>query len=199
MRKIGLFGGTFDPIHNGHIKVAQTAIDKIGLDMVIFIPSGQPPHKTKKQISDKQTRLEMTQLAIQDIPYFKLSDYELDKQNLSYSVETVKHFLDEYPGDTFYFIVGADSFSDLPTWYGYRDLMELCCFVVISRPDTKKEELLARFEGNEKPPRVFFIDDVFMDISSTQIREMVAEGNNIIELVPIKIYEYIIKKSLYRE
>ena len=195
--KTGLYGGTFDPIHNGHIKVVQAARNFLQLDRIIFIPAGDPPHKTGKRITEKEHRLAMVQ-AVAEWVDAEVSDWELLKREKSYSVETVRHFQKEYPRDEIYFIIGADSFYDMPTWWHYEELMALCNFVVVSRPDYEKETLLSQFKGSEKPPRVFFLDDIFVDISSTQIREKVAEGKDISKLVPPEVAAYIEKHHLYQ-
>jgi len=195
--KTGLFGGTFDPIHNGHIKVAQSAKQRLGLDRIIFIPSGDPPHKKDKQVTDKHKRLAMVETALSDTDIL-VSDWEVQQDAKSYSVELIKHFQKEYPEDELYFIIGADSFRDLPTWWHYRELLSLCSLVVMARPDTDKQELLSRFEGTEVPPRVFYLEGLLMDISSTQIREMVAEGKDISHLVPQSVAFYIKNQGLYK-
>jgi len=195
--KTGLYGGTFDPIHNGHIKVVQAAENFLQLDRIIFIPAGDPPHKAGKQITEKEHRLSMVQ-SVADRVGAQVSDWELLKQEKSYSVETVRHFQAEYPDDEIYFIIGADSFYDLPTWWHYEELLGMCNFVVVSRPDYEKETLLSKFKGNETPPRVFFLDDIFVDISSTEIRERVAAGKDISKLVPPEVATYIERHHLYQ-
>ncbi len=194
--KIGLFGGTFDPPHNGHLKVAQEAKNHLQLDRIIFIPSGDPPHKTDRQITDKKHRLEMVKMAAEQEGAF-VSDWELTRERKSYSVETVRHFKETYPQEELFFIIGADSFRDLPSWWHYRELMSLCSFVVVSRPDTEKSSLLSRYQGDETPPRVFFLDHIFMDISSTEIRQMASEGKDISRLVPEMVNTYILNHRLY--
>lgn len=195
--KTGLYGGTFDPLHNGHIKVAQAAKNHLQLDRIIFIPAGDPPHKTDKQITDKAHRLNMVNLAAENVGA-EVSDWELSRKEKSYSTLTVKYFKELFPEDEIFFIIGADSFRDLPSWWHYRELMGLCNFVVVSRPDVDKSTFLSRFAGDETPPRVFFLDNILMDISSTQIRSMVKEGEDISRLVPPYIAEYIQNNGLYR-
>ena len=195
--KTGLYGGTFDPLHNGHMKVAQAAKNHLQLDRIIFIPAGDPPHKTEQTITDKAHRLAMVRLAAEKEGAF-VSDWELLKTEKSYSTKTLQHFKELYPEDEIYFIIGADSFRDLPSWWHYRELMRLCNFVVVSRPDVDKSTFLSRFSGDEAPPRVFFLDNIFMDISSTKIRQMVKEGEDISRLVPPMIAEYIEAKGLYK-
>ena len=196
--KIGLYGGTFDPLHNGHMKVAQEAKNHLQLDRVIFIPAGDPPHKAGKAITDKQDRLNMVRLAA-EAEGAEVSDWELSRREKSYSVETLKHFQTQFPEDELFFIIGADSFRDLPSWWHYRELMELCTFVVISRPDIEKDSLLTRYAGDEKPPRVFFLDHIFMDISSTNIRKMVSEGKDVSRLVPPAVHQYMQSRGLYQK
>lgn len=195
--KTGLYGGTFDPLHNGHIKVAQAAKNHLQLDRIIFIPAGDPPHKTDKKITDKFHRLAMTRLVAENVGA-EVSDWELSRKEKSYSTLTVQHFKELYPEDEIYFIIGADSFRDLPSWWHYRELMGLCSFVVVSRPDVDKSTFLSRFSGDETPPRVFFLDNILMDISSTQIRNMVADGEDVSRLVPTYIAEYIQANGLYK-
>ena len=194
--KTGLFGGTFDPIHNGHLKVAQTAKNCLQLDRIIFVPAGDPPHKTGKKITDKAHRLAMVELVAKACGA-EVSDWELGRKEKSYSVDLVRHFQEAFPEDEFYFIIGADSFYDLPTWWHYRELMSLCSFVVIARPDTEKEKLLSCFSGDEAPPRVFYLEDILVDISSTKIRHLIGEGKDVSQLVSPEVMSYIKMHSLY--
>jgi len=194
--KIGLFGGTFDPIHNGHIKVAQAAKNNLQLDKVILIPAGDPPHKAGKNLSDKMHRLDMARLAAEPLGA-EVSDWELLQTGKSYSVDTVRHFQATCPRDELFFIIGADSFYDIPTWWHYRELLELCSFVVVARPDTDKNKLLAKYAGDEKPPRVFYLQDILVDISSTAIRDKVRRGEDISTLVPPAVQDYIHSHKLY--
>ncbi len=195
--KTGLYGGTFDPLHNGHVKVAQAAKNNLQLDRIILIPAGDPPHKTGKEITAKEHRLAMTRLVAETVGA-EVSDWELLKTEKSYSLETVRHFCEQYPEDEIFFIIGADSFRDLPTWWRYRELMTLCNFVVVSRPDVPEDTLLSNFAGDEAPPRVFFLDNILVDVSSTQIRRMVKAGEDISRLVPPEVLNYIESKGLYR-
>lgn len=198
MKKIGLFGGTFDPIHIGHIKIAEAARDKAKLSEVIFIPAGEPPHKTEKKQENKEDRLEMTKLAVSRHQFFSVSDYEIKLKEKSYSLNLIKHFKKVYPEDKLYFIIGADSLYDLPEWYHYEEFMTLCEFIVISRPGIKKEHLLNKFSGKEKPFRAFFIDNINIGISSTQVRQLLKEGESVRQLVPAEVCDYIEKHGLYK-
>ena len=197
--KIGLFGGTFDPPHNAHIAVAQKALCEYSLDRIIFIPAGDPPHKKDKEKTDKRIRLKMIEFALTGFDFFCVSDYEINLQKPSYSVNTVKFFKEKYPKDELYFIIGGDSFRDIPTWYNYREMLTLCSLIVLARPDTPKNKLLELFDGDEKPPRVFYSDSLYMDVSSTDIRKKIACGEDVSNLVPAKVLDVITKENLYKE
>jgi len=197
MKRIGLFGGTFDPVHKGHVMVAEIAKKEMELDEVIFIPAGNPPHKEDKKIADGTHRLNMLLLATEDTPYFKVSDIEIRKKEKSYSVDLIKHFRKELKKTELFFIIGADSLYNLPTWYHYEELMQMTNFIVISRPETNKSSLLDKFSGNEKPMRAFFVDDVFIDISSTEIREMLKSGADTEKYLDKSVLNYIRANRLY--
>ena len=198
MKKIGIFGGTFDPIHTGHIEIAKTAKERMALDMVVFVPSGDPPHKSLKNARNKEDRLTMTELATSSYDFFSVSDYEIKKNEKSYSVNLIKHFKEVYKEDELYFIIGADSLYNLPLWYHYEELMEMVTFIVLSRPHQLDEKnLLDKFKGTEKPFRAFFIDDVSIDISATEIRDKIKNGQNVKDILPQLVYRYIIDNGLY--
>lgn len=199
MMRTGLFGGTFDPVHKGHILVAEIAKEKMNLDEIIFIPAGNPPHKTDKDITDGGKRLKMLSLATEKKPCFKVSDYEILKREKSYSVDLVRHFKENLKDSELFLIIGADSFYNLPTWYHYEELMEMTSFIVISRPQVKKENLLDKFSGNEKPMRAFFIDDVSIPISSSEIRQALFCGENAEKYLDKSVLSYIKEKGLYKE
>ncbi|MBE7040258.1 MAG: nicotinate-nucleotide adenylyltransferase [Ruminococcaceae bacterium] len=197
MKRTGLFGGTFDPVHKGHIMVAEIAKKEMDLDEVIFVPAGNPPHKTDKKIADGKDRLNMLLLATGDIPYFKVCDAEIKKKEKSYSVDLIKHFKEKLQETELFFIIGADSLYNLPTWYNYEELMQMTNFIVISRPETNKSSLLDKFSGNEKPMRAFFIDDVSIDISSTEIRKMLKSGADTEKYLDKSVLNYIRANRLY--
>ena len=198
MSRIGLFGGTFDPIHIGHTDIAEIVKEKLNLDKIIFIPAGNPPHKTDKDVTDKIDRFNMVKLATEKYDSFCVSDYEINKAERSYSVNLLKYFKEIYFEDELFFIIGGDSLYNLPAWWHYEELISLCSFVVVSRPDQyEKEHLLDKFSGKEKPFRAFFIDDIKIDISSTAIREKLKKGQNVQNMLHESVYGYIKDNRLY--
>lgn len=199
MKKTGIFGGSFDPVHKGHIIIAQIAKEQMNLDEVIFVPAGNPPHKTDKKLASNEDRFNMLKLATEHIDGFFVSDYELRKTEKSYSVNLIKHFKEVLNDSELYFIIGADSLYNLPMWYKYEELMEMTNFIVVSRPQVKKENLLDKFSGREKPMRAFFIDDVFVPVSATEIREKVKNGENTDDYLDESVLNYIKIKGLYKE
>jgi nicotinate-nucleotide adenylyltransferase len=191
--RIGLFGGTFDPIHVGHLIVAEEAREGLGLERIIFIPSGIPPHKHHRKISDPKLRLEMTGLAIEDNKHFELSDFEIGQQSASFTVETVKHFRDILGERAeLFLIVGADSILDVPTWREPEKLLSRCQPIVAGRPGFDLDGL-----GPELRERVRMLEGVLVDVSSTDIRERVAAGRSIKYLVPASVASFISEHKLY--
>lgn len=227
-RQIALFGGTFDPIHLGHLAVAQAALRAFRLDRVFFIPSGHPPHKPLGELHAYEHRFAMVALACAGNPRFVPSLAECADgggPTAFYSVDTVRRFRSEYdgPGDRIYFIVGADSFLQIATWKDYQTLLGLCDFVVASRPGFRTDalrqaippELLAdSAQGALKDtPRkgsrgsrsialrdstVHLLDTVASRVSATNVRYRLDRGRSVRGLVPPRVEEYISKQALYR-
>ena len=216
MKKIGLFGGTFNPIHLGHLRAAEEIGDFFGLFRVIFIPSSYPPHKKKEGILAANLRAEMVRLAVSDNPRFALSEVELDRPGKSYSVETVEHFRRQFgPGTQLYFIVGLDAFREIHTWKEYTSLFGLCHFVVMTRPGFEKKfspehlpvEPAADFcydtqNGGYAHKFGFFVyptEITGLDISSTRIREHLQRRKSIRYLVPPAVEAFIAANHLYQD
>ncbi len=221
MKKIGIFGGTFNPVHMGHIIVAEEVKKGFDLDQICFIPASIPPHKKKKKVARASDRLEMIKLAISDYEDFTVSDIELKRSGPSYTIDTLNHFKKAFSEETrFYFMVGMDAFLDIDTWKSFRKLFDVTPFVVMSRPgviDGKGEEKIkilknilvskvspdyrfnasqnAFFDPEKKP--VYLFDVTPVDISATMIRRKISEGESIDSLVPVKVKEFIESKGLY--
>ncbi len=220
-RKIALFGGTFDPVHAGHLAVARAAERRFHLDEVHFIPSGRPPHKPRHGLAPFPHRFAMVALACAERPRFVASLAEagpdLSGRLIFYSIETVRHFRHTYhqADDHLYFILGADSFLAISTWKDYEALLNSCDFIVASRPGFRTEtlrlvippELLGRPSVSGSPnPRaialrrttVHLLDAVNSHVSATEVRRRLRRGQSIHGLVPTRVEEYIRKQSLYR-
>ena len=187
-QKIGILGGTFDPIHIGHLLLAQTAKIELGLDKVFFVPTKSPPHKKRLDIIDKELRYDMIKKAIANNPDFKCSRYELDKSGVSYSIETVRYFSARFPKSEIYFISGSDAGSEFKTWKNVSELIKLCKCVVARRP---------KYETTDFPQGVKYLKGFFLNLSSSEIRKRLKKGESVRYLVPSKVYAFIENRKLY--
>ena len=200
--KVGISGGTFDPIHHGHLIVAEQIRESMGLDKIIFIPSGTPPHKDNKRITPAEHRYRMAELAIGTNPHFEISRIEVDRAGSTYTVDTLtelKALYGEQPG--LYFITGADIIPELQTWRHFERLFTLCDFIAVLRPGYKKDGFLREIENLKTSYRakIHIVDAPLIGISSTIIREQVKGGKSIKYLVPESVENYIHEKRLYME
>lgn len=199
-KRIGLMGGTFDPIHHGHLVAAEVARFEFGLEKVIFIPAGIPPHKTRKDISLFAHRLEMTSRAVASNPFFTVSDLEIKREGSSYTIDTVQEMCRLFPGNEFYFITGADAVLEILTWRNVIGLLELCCFIAATRPGFKLESLNNSLNhlNHQQLSKIKMLEVPALAISSTDIRKRVQDGRPIKYLLPEKVEEYIYLKRLYK-
>ena len=212
----GLLGGTFDPIHFGHLRGAEEMLEIFNLNRIIFVPSSRPPHKLEGEITSFNHREQMIRLAIEDNVNFSFSEVEKLRAGKSYSMETVEYILNKYMKDLeLYFIVGQDAFQAVTTWKDWERLLLLCNFAVMTRPgydDMRLNEILPKefaekFTYDEKNDgfngptghTIYFRHVSFLDISSSRMREMVREGKSIKYLAPDKVRQYITKNSLYKK
>lgn len=200
-RKIGIMGGTFNPIHNGHIALAQAAYDFCCLDEVWFMPSGVSYLKIHDNVVSGVHRLAMTELAIDGCSYFKCSDMEVFRKGNTYTADTLRLLHDMYPADDFYFIMGADSLFGLPGWKEPEVIAGLCTLVAVSRDDMDVQQLQAQKTLLEHTldARVILVPFNKIDISSSVIREKLQKGESVESMVPIKVLEYIGQHDLYKE
>ena len=197
-KRVGIFGGTFDPIHMGHLIVAETIMDEFHLDKVVFIPAAVPPHKLDKQISPAKHRYMMTMLATCSNPRFQVSDMEMHRQGPSYSRDTLAQLIEEHGSDTeFYFIVGADSVENLHTWNRIDELLTMCHFIGASRPGCMPdmEKIAQRF--GPLAEKIHCLETPELEISSTEIRHRVGQKRTIRYIVPETVEQYIYKEKLY--
>lgn len=197
--KIGVLGGTFDPIHLGHLAIAEEARKRLKLDIVLFIPAGQPWMKTGSALTPVEHRVEMVRLAIAGRPYFKLSMLEVDRTGPTYTVDTLVELrkgLNEE--DELFFILGVGSLKELPRWHEPARIIALCRLVVAPRPGYPQPDLKAleaKIPGLSR--RVILLTGPLVDISATDIRERVAGGISISRLVPETVERYIKEHGLY--
>ncbi len=200
-RKVGLMGGTFDPIHTGHLVLAEDVRDAFGLDEVLFIPSAQPPHKGGVATVPPEHRYVMTELATASNPFFRVSRIELDRKGPSYSWLTVTELQEKYGASTdFYFITGSDAINLLDTWHRAEDLLTRCHFIVSVREGVPLDEArLAKSFGALAKEHIHRLMTPALEISSTDIRERIRRGASIRYIVPDAVADYISKEGLYLE
>ena len=220
--RIGLFGGTFNPVHFGHLRAALEIREGFDLDEVILIPAALPPHKIPVDVADAADRMQMLDLALEDVSGLRLSDIESKRSGPSYTIDTVQHLRQTLPDQSrIYLIMGMDAFLEIDTWKSYNELLEQIPFIIISRPNTGScatdfgwkflEEYLTSkisadyvfsksqncYRTKDKQP-VYIYEVTGLDISSTRIRSLISEGRPIRFLVPQKVAHYIQSKGLYK-
>jgi nicotinate-nucleotide adenylyltransferase len=223
-RRVALFGGSFDPIHNGHLSVARAADRRFNFDELHLIPASRPPHKLKQHLAPFPHRFAMVALACTEHPHFVPSLAEAGEDfsgaQLHYSVDTVRYFRHVYHGhgDRLFFMIGADAFLDIPTWKEYETLLTLCDFIIANRPGIRPEalrlvippDLIARPDAKKEaePPSqvvaqlhrttIYLLENVSSDVSATEVRRHAHRGHSIHGLVSACVEEYILKQGLYR-
>lgn len=200
--RIGLYGGSFDPIHFGHLISARSVAEQLDFSRVILIPTARHPHKQGAQVTDARHRLAMTQLAVQGDPAFEVSDVELHREGLSYTFDTVAHFHGQFGASAeLFWIIGADSLPELTTWHRIADLVASVCIVAATRPGCEAPPLsaLARVIGPEQARALLdnCCQTPAIDISSTDIRARVAAGQSVRYLTPDAVASYIAAQGLY--
>ena len=199
--KIGILGGSFNPVHLGHLILAEQIREAAGLDRVLFIPASTPPHKPGTELAAGEHRFAMVRLAIEGNPFFDASDVELQRGGVSYTIDTILALRREHPDADFHFIIGADSVPELPTWYRTCELVELCTFLIGSRPGHEIAwDLLAQAlpAATVERLRKNVISTIPIGISSSAIRLRIREGRSVRYLVPREVEEYIGKNGVYR-
>jgi nicotinate-nucleotide adenylyltransferase len=200
--KLGILGGTFNPIHNGHLIAAESVRESLKLDKVIFMTSGRPPHKNDEQVADAEDRYEMVRRAIASNPYFEASRIELDRKGYTYTVDTLRALKEKYGDSTkIYFIIGADIVDELTTWKEYENVFKLCEFAAVMRPgyNTSKLEADIKRLKEQYDVGIHTVTIPLIDISSTDIRERCAVGRSIKYLVTDETERYILQHDLYKK
>ncbi len=222
MSRIGFLGGTFDPVHHGHLRMAEEARYCFDLEKVYFLPSRIPPHKLGRKITPPELRVKMLETAISSNPHFSIDTHDLDLERPSYTVDTLGDLREKYMGREIFFIIGMDSFRELHTWKNFMDLFKLANFAVARRPRYSliefksieeffppfDSEKIREFEVDLKARRlthkesglsIYFYDSTLLEISSSDIRTKVREGLSIKYLTPESVEDIIKKEKLYME
>lgn len=191
--KVGIFGGTFDPIHLGHLLLADQALQFVPLDQVWFIPTGEPPHKLKKKITPVHHRARMVELAIRNHPAFSVSKIEMERMGPCYTVDTIQQLTDRYPEHQFFLLIGADMVKDLPHWYKIKEILQFVQVIGLGRPGVNVEQIPDFIAQHV----TWISEGIKTNISSTYIRRQLAGGRSVRYLVPESVCRYMKEHGLY--
>lgn len=199
MKKVGIMGGTFNPIHVGHLMLAENAYAYCGLDEIWFMPSADPPHKKDQDVLGYEHRSRMTELAIEGIPYFKKTDFEAQRHERSYTAETLRLLREKYPDIEFYFIMGADSLFQIETWYEPAKVMAQAALLVAVRDHHSNEEMRKQIEylTEKYQAKIYLMNMPGIDLSSNLIRHRTANNETIRFFVTESVRKYILEHNLY--
>lgn len=199
-RKTGIFGGAFNPVHNGHIALARSCFRECSLDRMIFIPTAKPPHKSDVDFACELDRLNMLSLALEDFENVEISDIEFKREEKSYTFDTLTLLREKYPDDEFYLIIGADQFLSFNRWYKYREILEMVTLFTAARENEEEREKMKDFatslDGLKSDRFVLSLSDV-VNVSSSEIRHNIENNLDAASLLPKKVYNYIVQKGLY--
>lgn len=199
MKRVGILGGTFDPVHNGHLAIAEEALTGLRLDRVLFVPAGQPWMKSDRAIAPAEHRVAIVRLAIEGNPHFGLSLIEVERHGPTYTVDTLRELCAQYGTATdLYFIMGWDGLPEFPRWKEPSEIIRLAMLVAVPRPHSPKPDVASlerRVPGISK--RVVFLEGPLVDISATDIRERLRKGQTLGGLVPEAVEAYVREKGLY--
>lgn len=200
--KIGIMGGTFDPVHNGHLMLGHAAYKSFSLDQIWFMPNGNPPHKKSETIkSTAEDRMKMTSLAIAPFPEFVLQPYEALRAEVSCSYQTMEHFSKIYPDDEFYFIIGADSLMAIETWIHPERIFPTCTILATYRNEVKTKEEMNRqiqYLSKKYHAKIRLLETPLMPVSSHELRASLQSGDSVSEYMPAAVCSYIKQHHLYR-
>ena len=194
--KIGLFGGTFDPIHLGHLIVMENVLNIMNLDKIIILPSSNPPHKQDKDKTDVKLRVDMVKKAIKNNNRIILSTFEANSNEVIYSYQTINYFKEKYPTDEFYYVMGEDSFMNIESWKNYKDLLKEN-LIVFARSSIDSQSSLVKKIKETNKENIHLINNLNINISSTLIRNLLRNGKSIRYLVTDDVYDFIMENRLY--
>lgn len=195
--RIGLFGGTFDPIHIGHMIIMENVINFMNLDKIYILPNSNPPHKLENKKTNINLRLKMIEKSIKNNPKLSINDYDFKDNKIHYTYKTINHFKITYPNDEFFFILGEDSFMDLEKWKNYQEILDEN-LIIFKRKSGKNSSLLFKINEIKKYNKnIYLIDNLSLDISSTLIRNLVKNNKSIRYLVDDDVIKIIEEENLY--
>ena len=201
MQRFGLYGGSFDPIHLGHIRLIEQLLQLKLVDEVCFMPAAIPPHKQHKELVDSKTRLEMIQLAISNQPHMTVSNYEIANEGISYTYKTLVHLRDQFPNKKIVFIMGSDSLWYFHKWFNFKNIINEFEVLIYQRPDqdgNQLEDILEYYTEKEfEKIQRSLVQAKLFDVSSTKVREAILNRQSIHELVPKRVEDFIIQQQLY--
>ncbi len=193
--KLGLYGGTFDPIHTGHLILAESVRSQLALDRILFIPAAIPPHKKDSKITESAIRYEMIQLAIANNPHFEVSPIDIDRKGVSYTVDTIKIIQEQMQlqREELFFIIGADNILGFPSWHKPAEILELCQIVVLPRPEIDLKNIHPMLKD-----KILVVKTPLIEISSSVIRQLIKQDRSIRYLVPEPVFHYLRRNQVYQ-
>ena len=197
--RIGLFGGSFNPPHLGHLHLAESVHDALHLDEVRLIPSKISPHRSMAEYAPEEDRLAMCRLAAEGYPWLKAEDYELRQERVSYTFNTVRHFADLYPEAELFWLIGGDMLKSFTTWHRWEEILQYTALAAMAREEGEYAELQEAAAFLQQYGKIHLVDVESFPVSSTKIREMVGKCQNYPCYLPEKIVQYIEEKNLYRK
>lgn len=200
-KSFAILGGTFDPVHTGHIEIAKSVLKQTGAEKILFIPSGNPPHKDEKTVTDKFHRLKMLNMAVEGQKDFVVSTIEIDREGKTYTIDTIRELREIFGDDVkFFFIMGADALHYIYMWKDFEELLKICSFAAVTRPGYRTAELEKDVDilTNKYGGDIHIIEIPPVNVSSSEIRDNIKSDVSIKDMVNSNVYDYIVKNRLYK-
>lgn len=196
--RIGIFGGAFNPVHNGHLNIADAFYEALSLDKLLFIPTAKPPHKSDAGLLSGEDRVNMLRLAVENKPY-EISTIEFERNNKSYTYDTLLELKKLYPDSEFFLIIGADQIIHFDKWYRYEDILGMVTLCTSARENEEEKQLIIKSaQGLGIKDSFYMSSRAVIRVSSSEIREKIKNGSDVSSLLPKKVFDYISEKGLYR-
>ncbi len=196
--RIGIFGGAFNPVHNGHLNIADEFYEALGLDKLLFVPTANPPHKSGEGLLSREHRFNMLKLAVENKPY-EISTIEFERSEKSYTYNTLVELKKLYPNADFFLIIGADQIINFDKWYRYSDILNMVTLCTAARENEEEKQLIIKSAERLGIKESFYMSSrAVMRVSSSEIRDLIKSGGDASVLLPKKVFDYISEKGLYR-